>query len=113
MFDQPIQNPLIPLTMRASVEMFNQNTPDWPLSEPGENVEQPRTFRTHITFETPYANIPVVQVALTGFDIDNRYASRLEVSMESITPDGFDLLVGTWLDTRVYRVSVSWMALGQ
>jgi hypothetical protein len=112
MFDEPNPNPLTPLTMRASVETFNQDTPDWLLDESAENTGQPRIFRTHITFGTPYVNIPVVQVALTGFDIDNRSTARLAVSTESITPNGFDLLVSTWMDTRVYQVSVSWMALG-
>lgn len=112
MFNQPGSMPLVPLTMRASVETFNQDTPEWSLAEPGKNVEQPRTFRTHIAFGTPYAAIPVVHVALTGFDVDNRHATRLEVSAESITPNGFDLLISTWLDTRVYQVSASWLALG-
>lgn len=112
MFDEPSPSSLLPLTMRASVETFDQFTPDWILAEPVENAEQLRTFRKHITFDVPYANTPVVQVALTGFDIDNRHTARLKVSAESITPNGFDLLVSSWLDTRIYQVSASWLALG-
>lgn len=112
MFDEPTLSPLVPLTMRASVETFNQDTPDWPLAAPADPAGPPRSFRTHIRFATPFAGIPVVQAALTGFDIDRHHTARIDVRTESITPDGFDLLIGTWMDTRVYQVSVSWLALG-
>ncbi len=112
MFDEPTSPPLIPLTMRASVETFSQDTQGWPLATPGDRPEQARSFRTRIHFATPFTGVPVVQVALTGFDIDKHHTARIEVRTESITPDGFDLLIGTWQDTRVYQVSVGWLALG-
>ena len=38
---------------------------------------------------------------------------RADVSTETITEDGFDLVFRTWGDTRVARVRVSWTAIGE
>ena len=112
MFDEPTLPPLVPLAMLAAVETFSQHTPDWPLAAAADPAGPARSFRTHIRFATPFAGIPVVQAALTGFDIDRHHTARIEVRTDAITADGFDLLIGTWQDTRVYQVSVGWLALG-
>jgi hypothetical protein len=65
-----------------------------------------------VPFNAPFANLPMVHVGLTGFDIDNSDTVRLSVRTGEITASGFDLLVLTWLNTRVYKVQVSWIALG-
>jgi len=111
MFDN-IANPgLIPIQMCSSIEVVDQFAPDFTLAQ--ENATQnPRTFVKRIMFETPFSSIPVVHAALAGLDVDQRDSARLSIRAEAITADGFDLHITTWENTRVYKVEVSWIALG-
>jgi hypothetical protein len=49
---------------------------------------------------------------LTGFDLDQRDASRLTLTATEITGTGFVAEIATWRETRVYSVAFSWLALG-
>ena len=104
---------IVPLTMRSAVIELDQSSPEWSLAQTGDDdTTPPRLFRTHIAFDAPFANVPMVHVGLSGFDIDNRDTARLSVRAEGISATGFDLVVATWRGTRVYRVEISWIALG-
>ena len=54
----------------------------------------------------------MVHVGLSGFDIDNRDTARLTVRARNIGPAGFDLVLATWMGTRVYRADIRWIAPG-
>ena len=47
------------------------------------------------------------------WDVDTASALRADVVAETITKDGFDLVFRTWGDTRVARVRLAWMAMGE
>jgi len=70
----------------------------------------PRTFTNAISFKTPYAEIPTVTTALTGFDILNDSNSRISVFAKDVTADGFTLVLHTWNTTKIWSASVTWMA---
>jgi hypothetical protein len=72
-----------------------------------------RVFRARITFATAFAVTPLVHVAVSGFDIDHGDTARLRVAAEAITPTGFDLVLTTWLGTKVYSAEAAWIAIGQ
>ena len=55
----------------------------------------------------------MVQVAIAGFDIDQRDSARLSVRASAITATGFEIIVQTWQNSRVYKVEISWLAVGQ
>ena len=113
MLAEQINAYLVPLTMRSAQLEIGQSHPDWNLAEPDvESGAGPRIFRTHIDFDTDFANIPMVHVGISGFDIDNRDTARLALGTKNITRSGFDLTVTTWLDTRIYMIEVNWLALG-
>ena len=38
---------------------------------------------------------------------------RADIGAEAVTEDGFDLVFRTWGDTRVARVRIGWMAIGE
>jgi hypothetical protein len=38
--------------------------------------------------------------------------ARADIRAENVTETGFDLVLRTWSDTRVARVSSSWLAIG-
>ena len=106
-------NSMVPLTMCAAVIELDQHSPSWQLAQPPEaDVATQRLFTTHVPFEVPFANVPIVHVGISGFDIDNCDAARLSVRAAEISATGFELHVLTWRATRVYKVAVSWLALG-
>jgi H-type lectin domain. len=82
--------------------------PDWILDE-GTGV---RDFRTRITFSSAFSTPPIVTVSISSFDIWSGSNPRLQVHVENVTVEGFDLVYHTWADTIVYGASASWIAYG-
>jgi len=99
-------------TLAASVHVGTL-TDGWPLATPPvENHDQLRVFRFAVYFSAPFETPPVVHLALTGFDLDQRDAGRLTLSATEISETGFVAEIATWRETRVYSVAFSWLALG-
>ncbi len=69
-----------------------------------------RTYSIHVDFETPFENPPVVHTSLAHMDIDNTTGIRLSTYTENITNSGFDVVLYTWDNTRVYGATVMWIA---
>ena len=104
---------ILPLTMFSSVATLDQNLPDWTLAQiEASESPKPRSFEYYIRFDYPFSNVPLVHTGITGFDIDNGDTNRLRIYTENISSDGFNLVVQTWMYTRIYKVDVSWIALG-
>lgn len=99
--------------MCSAVATLNQHLPDWNLAdvEP-ESASEPRYFSFDVMFDNPFSNVPLVQLGISGFDIDNNDSNRLSVRADEISHKGFKIVIETWLHTRVYKVEVSWIALG-
>lgn len=104
---------IVPLKMSAASLSLDLLTEGWTLAHfEDDNDQTPRRFEQWVGFESPFSNVPLVQVGITGFDIDNRDSARLKVRSERITANGFMLVIETWRQTRVYGVSVNWFAIG-
>ncbi|MHA6264919.1 H-type lectin domain-containing protein [Arenibacterium sp. CAU 1754] len=73
----------------------------------------PRERRRAVTFSTAFTQIPSVQTSVSLWDVDTASAMRAEVLAENITTTGFDIVFRTWLDTRIARIRVAWMAIGE
>ena len=73
----------------------------------------PRKVSRAVEFSEAYAAQPSVQVSLTMWDIGSDSNARVEIRAKNVTQTGFDLVFGTWSDTRVARVSASWLAIGE
>jgi hypothetical protein len=71
-----------------------------------------RRFVAPILFERPFLTTPVVNLALSGFDVSNTDSARLRVRVEEITTKGFLVVAETWFNTEVHGFDVNWMALG-
>lgn len=71
-----------------------------------------RERRKAIKFGAPFLAAPMVQIALSLWDIDHARNARADVTAERITAKGFEAVFRTWGDTRVARVRVRWMAIG-
>jgi len=100
-----------PFNFLAGREVLGTSLDGWTLDQlPTEGSD--RVARLQVAFSRPFASAPLVQLGLTGFDISERDCARLTVTAENVTAQGFEIAVGTWFNTRVWRVEVSWLALG-
>jgi hypothetical protein len=54
----------------------------------------------------------VVQLGLTGFDMDQRESSRITLKAENITESGFQAVISTWASSQVFAVEFNWLAIG-
>lgn len=73
----------------------------------------PRERRLEVRFSEEFRSEPAVHVSISLWDVDTGSAVRAEVTAEAITAKGFEIVFRTWLDTRVARVRVAWMAIGE
>ncbi|RKF13860.1 hypothetical protein D6850_11730 [Roseovarius spongiae] len=85
---------------------YEKNGPMW--AGAGE-----RERRHSIRFEERFRDPPVVQCALSMWDIDSGSNARMDVRAETISETGFEVVFRTWSDTRVARARVRWMAIGE
>lgn len=99
-----------PFSFLAGTQTLGSGLGAWPFDE-YPTAGEPRDLRVRVTFSQPFLNAPLVHLGLTGFDIDHRDAARLSVRAEQVTAEGFDLVLGSWLNTRLWRAEVSWLAL--
>jgi hypothetical protein len=71
-----------------------------------------RESRHIVKFAEEFADVPVVSVGISMWDLDQKTNSRADIQAESITPAGFHLVFRTWGDTRVARIRADWTAIG-
>lgn len=103
----------VPWQVLSSNVSLNTRTEGWNLARPESGAEnETRTFSVNVNFDTPFSAVPVVQVGLSGFDIDQRDSARLIVKVEGITEFGFQAVLTTWAGSRVYAAEFNWLAIG-
>lgn len=93
---------------QGSIDLFSD------FEEGGEmwTGEGSRTRTQWIAFNQPFISPPVVHVSLTLWDMDSAHNVRADLAAENVSVLGFDAVFRTWLDTKVARVRVSWIAVG-
>lgn len=106
-----MNNGVEPLSFLSGTELLGSAREGWTLDQESGFTED-RFFRAQVFFERPFNNIPVVQLGIVGFDISNQDAARLKASVSNISPQGFEIVLSTWLNTRAWKVDVSWLAIG-
>lgn len=72
----------------------------------------PRERRAHVRFSARYRAAPAVHLSIALLDADTNAAVRAELVAEDVTPEGFDIVCRTWMDTRIARMRVAWMSIG-
>ncbi|WP_331457767.1 H-type lectin domain-containing protein [Aliiruegeria sabulilitoris] len=75
--------------------------------------EGERSVVRRVRFSEPFRKRPSVQVSLSMWDIHSDRNSRMELSTEAISAEGFDLVFRTWGDTQVARARANWLAIGE
>ena len=99
-----------PLSLLSAVVVLDSSLADWPLLEAADDGR--REFRHRIQFEAQFAGPPLVHVGVVGVDASKDANLRLSVRAEDITSSGFALRVASWLNTKIWSVEVSWLAIG-
>jgi hypothetical protein len=73
----------------------------------------PRERRKSVRFSQRYKSPPAVHVSLSMWDMDQGTNARADIAAENITEEGCELVFRTWSDSRVARVRMNWMAIGE
>jgi hypothetical protein len=104
---------LTPWKVLSGSLTLGHETEGWSLADHAPwGEDSVRTFTLPVSFASGFADVPVVQMALTGFDIDQRHTARISTRATNITAEGFLAEITTWADTRVYAVELGWLAIG-
>jgi hypothetical protein len=100
-----------PLNFLCGTETLGTSHAGWTLDQntPGQSD---RSFRAQVFFNRTFQNVPLVHLGVTGFDISDHDCARLAVTAVNVTTEGFEIVLASWLGTRIWRVDVSWLAVG-
>lgn len=102
---------MTPLNFLAGTEALGSLDEGWTLDQ-APHGSPARSFRSRISFERPFAGLPLVHLGIAGFDISNQDSARIASRAENVSQEGFDIVLTTWLHTRLWRVDVNWLAVG-
>jgi hypothetical protein len=107
---QQTTSPLVGMQIiTAAGELFNHvddNGPMW-----AGNGD--REVRIRIRFSVNFQRSPHITLGITGMDSSNAQNLRFSLASEAVTPEGFEIVLKTWDDTKIARASVNWSAIGQ
>jgi hypothetical protein len=102
----------VPWKVLSSNVALSVLTEGWTLDQISPDEAEIRSFTVDVFFDSPFFSVPVVQLGLTGFDIDQRDSARLTLKTGLITESGFQAIITTWSNTRVYAAEFNWLAVG-
>ena len=54
---------------------------------------------------------PIVHVSLVGIDSANSANLRINLDVQNVTSNGFEVVASTWFDTLIYAIHFSWLAI--
>jgi hypothetical protein len=101
---------VVPLNLLSAVVVLDSSLEGWSLLAPSIRAE--RAFHYHVSFSRVFSAPPVVHVGIVGLDVSKEDNVRVRVRAVDITETGFTLRAETWLNTRIWSVEVSWLAVG-
>ncbi len=87
-------------------------TDGWTLADLVFEPDEARSFIVEVVFDTAFSATPVVQLGLSGFDLDQRESGRISLKTGAITRFGFQAVICSWSTSRVYAVEFNWLAVG-
>ena len=105
-------NAMPPLNLLSGIEVLSNAREGWTLDHTSGFTED-RRFRARVRFDRAFNAVPVVHLGIVGFDISEKDCARLATSVANISIGGFEIVLSTWLNTQVWRVDVSWIAIGR
>ena len=107
---QQTTSPLVGMQIiTAAGELFNHvddNGPMWA-------ADGDREVRLRVRFSASFQRPPHITLGISGLDSSNAQNLRFSLVPETVTPEGFEIVMKTWDDTKIARASVNWSAIGQ
>ena len=100
-----------PLNFLAGTEALGSLTDGWTLDDAPHGSPE-RAFRSRVNFTRSFQGAPLVHLGIAGLDASNQDSTRLTASADNVTPDGFEIVLRTWLHSKLWRVDVNWLAIG-
>lgn len=93
--------------IQTGVEWFGvANTPQWNLhTGNGERIYR----SADIKFNPPFTAPPHVVLSVGGIDVENGVRLTL-IPYEDIEAGEFNIRIGTWGDTKLHQLWVTWIA---
>jgi hypothetical protein len=101
---------MTPLSLLSAVVTLDASVTAWTLLDRGTQAD--RVAHHHVVFERAFSAPPVVHVGIAGIDVCKDDNARLRVRALDITSSGFVVEARTWLNTKIWSVDVSWLAIG-
>jgi H-type lectin domain len=103
-----------PLNLLSSIVVLDTSLEGWSLLEPPAEgpADGERTFRYRVAFTRSFQTPPVVQVGIVGLDASKDDNLRVRLRATDINETGFTLQAETWLNTKLWSVEASWLAIG-
>ena len=77
-----------------------------------DGASGPRHYLKQITFGGRYKKKPTVVTSVAGWDIYNSANSRVSVEVEGVDEYGCTIHLHTWADTKIWSLTVAWVAYG-
>ncbi len=94
--------------------MIQTGTAWYSVQTPGWNLHVgtgPRSFRTpDISFQPQFPAPPTVVLAIGGVDSEHVTNLRATLQAYDIEPEEFSIEIGTWGDSAIYQLWVTWIA---
>lgn len=66
-----------------------------------------------VAFSKPYRKPPSVHCAMSMLDMATGPSIRADVATRNVSKTGFDVLFRTWDDSRIARLRVAWISIGE
>ena len=73
----------------------------------------PRERRKAVWFSQAFRGEPAVHLSFSLWDVDTGAPIRAELVAENVTAQRFEIVFRTWADTRLARLRVAWLAIGE
>lgn len=73
----------------------------------------PRERRRTVRFGEAFRSPPMIHTSVSLWDVDTRSMMRADLSTDLVTREGFELVFRTWGDSRLARIRVGWLAIGE
>lgn len=83
----------------------------WQTGDSFEIANGGRARTYWIPFNQNLCYVPNVLISLNGFDLSKDFNQRLVVSVVATYTSGFYVTFSTWADTKVYLVTIDWIAV--
>ena len=103
------------LLLAAGLQAFSQldgvaTFSYWRTGHAFETGSGPRSDSRFISFNRPFAFNPRIVLSIKLLDASNGANLRIDTNFSNVSRSGFLLSVNTWADTKIYAISVFWIA---